>query len=343
MNPVRVIPILAAALALAACGEKQSVPDVTPDAEQLTVMLDFFPNADHAGLYAAQAAGEFEKANLDVDIKAPPDPATPLKLLQAGKVDLAISYQPELLLARDKGADLVSVAALVQKPLTSLMWLEDSDVSTLEDLRGKKVGTAGIPYQSAYLRSILEEAGVDPSAVDEVNVGFELGRAMVSGRVAATLGAFWNYEGVDLERRGRKPRISRMEELGVPTYNELIVVARKEDLDTAGAARLRRFLLALTKGHEIVRERPQDAVDAVMEANPDLERELQEAVVEATAPVFFPEDDRFPWGFHDEPAWEAYGEWMLENDLLDRDPVAGSALTNEFLPGQGLETERTEF
>lgn len=343
MRTIRPATLLVAALLLSACGEKEPVPAGTVPPEKLTVMLDFFPNADHAGIFAAQGAGEFERANLEVDIKAPPDPSAPLKLLQAGRVDLAISYQPELLLARDKGADLVSVAALVQKPLTSLMWLEDGDVETLKDLEGATVGTAGIPYQSAYLRTILEEGGVDPATVEEINVGFELGRAMVSGRVDATLGAFWNYEGVDLARRGRQPRITRVEELGVPTYNELVLVARKEDLNTAGAARLRRFLVALTRGHQIVRDSPEQAVDALMKANPDLERDLQEAVVEATTPVFFPEDEELPWGWQDEDEWIAYGRWMDQNDLLSQDPRAGSAVTNEFLPGQGLETERTEF
>jgi putative hydroxymethylpyrimidine transport system substrate-binding protein len=343
MRPVRLAALTLAALTLAACGEKEAVPGATPEPQKLTVMLDFFPNADHAGIYAAEAAGEFERANLEVDIQPPPDPATPLRLLQAGRIDLAISYQPELLLARDKGADLVSVAALVQKPLTSLMWLEDGDVRSVADLEGKKVGTAGIPYQSAYLRSILEQENVDPDSVEEINVGFELGRAMVSGRVDATLGAFWNYEGVDLERRGRQPQISRVEELGVPTYNELVVVARKSDLDTQGAARLRRFLLALTRGHRIVREDPERAVDALMKANPDLDRGLQRAVVRATTPVFFPEDDQLPWGFQDENAWIAYGNWMFREDLLEQDPRAGSAVTNEFLPGQGLETDRTQF
>ena len=88
------------------------------------MILDYFPNADHAGLYAAQAAGDYDRAGLDVELKPPPDPSAPLKLLQSGQADVVISYEPELLLARDKGADLVAVGALVQKPLTTLMTLE---------------------------------------------------------------------------------------------------------------------------------------------------------------------------------------------------------------------------
>ena len=197
-------------------------------------MLDYFPNADHAGIYAAQASGEYERAGLDVKIQAPPDAAAPLKLLQAGRVDLAISYEPELLLARDQGADLVAVGALVQKPLTSLMSLGDRAITDPKQLADKRVGTSGLAYQSAYLRTILEEAGVDPGSVKETNVGFKLTQAMLSKQVDATLGAFWNYEGVDLQRRDKNPEILRMEDLGVPTYNELIFVARRSDLGRGG-------------------------------------------------------------------------------------------------------------
>ena len=114
---------------------------------------------------------------------------------------------------------------------------------------------------------------------------------MLSGKVDATLGAFWNYEGVDLERREKDPVILRMEELGVPTYSELVFVVRRRDLDQDFGALVRRFLQATGKGHEALREDPAPAIDALLEADPELDRGLQEAVVDATLPVFFPADD----------------------------------------------------
>ena len=335
--------LLALVLLLAGCGEKSdSATAGAGHTEPFTVMLDYFPNADHAGIYAALASGEYERAGLDVKVVAPPDAAAPIKLLEAGRADVAISYEPEVLLARDADADIVSVGALVQKPLTSLMSVGSHGITSPKQLAGKRVGTSGVPYQSAYLKTILDKAGVDPGSVKETNVGFNLTQAMLSGKVDATLGAFWNYEGVDLQRRGRKPHILRMEDLGVPTYDELVFVARRKDLDEAGASRLRRFLQATARGHKLLEQDPAKGVDALLDADPGLDRGLQTAAVKATLPVFFPEDSDRPFGWQDPAQWSAYEMWMRDNGLLKR-PAEGerAPLTNEFLPGEGLDQGRS--
>jgi putative hydroxymethylpyrimidine transport system substrate-binding protein len=335
-----------AALALSACGEKQepagSGADPKKNLDAFTLVLDYLPNADHAGIYAAQATGEFERAGLDVEIVTPPDPSAPLKLLQAERADLAISYEPEVILARTKGVKLLSVAALVQKPLTTLMAIEGSGIRTAADLEGKTIGTAGIPYQAAYLKTILARAQVPESSVKRVDVGFNLVPAMISKRVDATLGAFWNVEGVDLQARGRKPTILRMERLGVPTYNELVLAAKRTSLKPDAASRIRRFLQALARATAAVRDDPQVAVDALVEANPDLDPARQLAQVKATLPEFFPPGKDDPIGWHDQDQWHAYGEWMFKNKLVPKSPRAESAFTNEFLPGQGLAKNTAE-
>ena len=323
------------ALALTACGTKQDAISA-PGVKRFPLMLDFFPNADHAALYSAIAHGEFRAAGLDVQPQAPADPSEPLKLLAAGRVDAAISYEPELLLARDAGLKLVSVGALVQRPLTSIIALPAKHVSKVSDLAGKRVGTAGIAYQRAELQTALQAAAVKPSSVREVNVGFDLIPAMLSGRVDATLGGFWNYEAIQLEEKRRHPVVIPVDRAGVPTYDELIVVVREDEARRRGQD-LRAFLQALTRGEREVKADPAAAAAVVLKANPSLEAKLQLESIRRTLPVVQPADPAKPFGYQDPSAWAAFGTWMLSHHLLAHDPNAGlPPFTNEFLPGQGI-------
>jgi putative hydroxymethylpyrimidine transport system substrate-binding protein len=333
--PALLVMLAALALALSACGAKQDVTTTKGGLERVDLVLDYLPNADHAPIYAAQAIGAFKAAGLDVRIRVPSDPAAPLKLVGAGQADLAISYEPELLLARDKGLRLASVGALVQKPLTSII-STDPKFKDVKDLKNAKVGTAGIPYQSAYLKTIATANGVDPSSVHEINVGFNLVPSMLSKKVDATLGAFWNVEGVQLTRQHKQPTIIRMDQVGVPTYQELIFVADTDRLQEKGYGNvMRRFLQAVSRGAKAVKANPEVGADALVKADPDLDRGLQLASIKATLPVFLPENQTFPWGYMNSDEWEAYGRWMLSNKLIKTLPTPTS-LTNEFLPGRGI-------
>jgi putative hydroxymethylpyrimidine transport system substrate-binding protein len=325
---------LLAVLSLAAgCGEKKDVLE-PKGSKEVDLMLDFFPNADHAGIYAAQAEGDFQDAGLKVKIRQPADPSTPLKLLAAGRVDLAISYEPEVLRARDKGLKVIAVGAIVNKPLTSIISLPKSKIRRPADLKGKKVGTAGIDYQTAYLRTILVEAGVNPNTVKERNVGFNLNPALLTGKVDATLGGYWNYEGTELKLAGRKPRIIPVNRAGVPTYDELVLVANEDALDR-DKDKIRAFIGALSRGTRTLRSSPDRAVEGLLQANPDLDAKLQRAALKVTLPLFFPPDHK-PFGYQDPKAWDEFAGWMRDNHLLTKTPSAKGAFTNELLPGSGL-------
>jgi putative hydroxymethylpyrimidine transport system substrate-binding protein len=329
----RLLALLTLAALLAGCGEKEDVLEPS-GSKQVTLMLDYFPNADHAGLYAAQAEGHFDEAGLDVEIRQPPDPAAPIKQVAAGRVDLAISYEPEVLRARDQGLNVVSVAAIVQRPLTSIVSLPEAKIRRPADLRGKTVGTAGIDYQSAYLQTILDEAGVPRDRVRERNVGFGLTPALLTGKVDAVLGAFWNYEGTELRLKGRRPRIIRVEQAGVPTYNELVLVANADALERDGD-KIRAFIGALSRGVRDLRADPERGIEGLLEANPDLDPELQRAVVKVTLPLFLAPEGK-PFGWQDPVAWDAFGAWMQEKRLLEQPADVRSSFDNGLLPGSGL-------
>jgi putative hydroxymethylpyrimidine transport system substrate-binding protein len=298
-------------------------------------MLDFFPNADHAALYEGIANGDFRAGGLDVKPETPSDPATPLKLLAAGRVDMAISYEPELLLARDEGLKVVSVGALVQRPLTSIIALPGAKVRGVKDLAGKRVGTAGIGYQAAELRTALEAASVNPSSVKETNVGFNLVPAMLSGKVAATLGGFWNYEAVQLEQMKKRPVVIPVDRAGVPTYDELVLVVREDEAGTRGQD-LRAFMQGLRKGELQARRDPKGAAGLIVKANPSADAKLQLASIEATLPATVPAKE--PYGWQSPSAWAAFSRWMFLHKLIKSDPNRAGLppFTNEFVPGEGI-------
>jgi putative hydroxymethylpyrimidine transport system substrate-binding protein len=332
MRRVFALLLLSLLALLTACGEKQDVLEPS-GSKKVTLMLDYFPNADHAGIYAAQAAGDFKQAGLDVEIRQPADPAAPIKQVAAGRVDVAISYEPEVFRARDEGLNVVSIGALVRRPLTSIISLPEAKIRKPADLRGKTVGTAGIDYQSAYLETILDEANVPRDSVKERNVGFGLTPALLTGKVDAVLGAFWNYEGTELKLKGKKPRIIRMEDAGVPTYDELVLVANEDTVDDDPEA-IRLFIAALERGTQDAVDDPAAATDAVLAAGDGLDPKLTRAEIDATLPLLLPDTGNHPYGYMDPAEWEEFAGFFADRGLIERRPTADDLLTHELLPGE---------
>jgi putative hydroxymethylpyrimidine transport system substrate-binding protein len=337
MKPPRIpaiavaLALLALALGLAACGEKSE--DASSETQPLSLTLDFYPNADHAGIYMAQKLGYFREAGLDVGTETPSDPAAPIKQVAAGQSDLAISYEPEVALAREKGLDVIAIGALVNRPLTSLIWLRNSGIKGVGDLRGKTVATAGIPYQAAFLKTILSRVKLSPADVKEVNVGFGLLPALISGSAEAMLGGYSNVEGVDLGQRGKDPVVTPVDKLGVPTYDELVLVANRKKLEE-DPERYRLFVAALERGTDAAEKNPKAATEAVLEANHGLDAKLTEAEVKATLPLLAARTAGKPYGYMDPAEWETFAGWMRDNGLIESLPAANELLSNAYLAGE---------
>ncbi len=327
--PALALAVLAIGLVLAACGEKSE--EGGGERQSFNLTLDFYPNPDHAGIYMAEKLGYFDEAGLEVEIDTPSDPAAPMKQVAAGRSDLAISYQPEVALAREQDLDVVAIAALVNQPLTSMIWLKKSGIKGVADLKGRTIATAGIPYQDAFLETILARVDLTPENVKVVNVGFGLLPAVVGGSADAMLGGFRNVEGVDLRRRGLAPTVAPVDQLGVPTYDELVLVARRQSLEE-DPDRFRLFLAALERGTEAAVAQPGAATTAITEANPDLEPKLTAAEVKATLPLLAARTEGQPYGYMDPEKWKTFAGWMRDNRLIDSLPRTGELLDNGYLP-----------
>ena len=193
--------------------------------------------------------GFFDKAGLDVTPRVPSDPSAPIKEVAAGRADLAISYEPEVLLAREQGLDVVAVAAMVDEPLTSLISLPEAGIADPGDLRGKTVATAGIPYQSDYLATILAEAGLDSAATSSRSTsGSTCCRRSSAGRRTRSSAASATSRASTWPSAARARRGPPVDQLGVPTYDELVLVANGSDGRGRRREELRLFIGALAKG-----------------------------------------------------------------------------------------------
>jgi putative hydroxymethylpyrimidine transport system substrate-binding protein len=269
---------LAAVLLLVAAPQPRA-----QEATDLTLILDWFMNPDHAPLVVAQQRGYFADAGLDVTMREPADPNNPPKLVAAGKADIAISYQPQLHLQVDQDLPLQWIGTLIATPLNTVLALEDGPIDTLKDLEGRKVGYSVGGFEEAVLGTMLEQAGVAPDAVELVNVNFSLSPALLSGRVAAVVGAYRNFELNQLEIEGAQGRAFYPEEHGVPSYDELIFIAREDRADDPA---LRRFIDAVARGTQYLINHPDASYELFVDAHPDLDDALNRKAWTDTLPRF---------------------------------------------------------
>lgn len=209
--------------------------------KNLTLMLDWFVNPGHGPIIIAKERGYFEQAGLQVKIEEPADPSTPAKLVAAGKVDLAVSYQPNLTMDVSAGLPLIRASTLVATPLNTLLVLDNGKNDSLADLKGKKIGISISGNEEATLSTMLGQEGVKFSDVNIINVGWALSSSLASGKVDAIWGGFRNFEINQLALEGYKAKAFYPEEHGVPSYDELIFVANantynKEDIEAFNKA-----------------------------------------------------------------------------------------------------------
>jgi putative hydroxymethylpyrimidine transport system substrate-binding protein len=274
---------LLAAAAFAATLLTTVLPGPAAAAETFTVVLDWFVNPDHAPLVIAREKGFFAAAGLDVTLIEPADPAAPPRFVAAGQADAAVSYQPSLQLAVKEGMKLVRFATLVETPLNTLIALADGPIKAPKDLKGRKVGYSAEGLEDAILVQILENAGLKRGDVELINVNFALTAALLSKQVDAVIGGYRNFELTEIELAGRKAVAFYPEELGVPPYDELVLIAAAKN---AADPRLGAFTDALEQATIWLTNHPAEAWEAFKHAYPKLDDELNRRAFTDTLPRF---------------------------------------------------------
>ncbi len=285
--------------------------------DKVTVLLDWFLNPDHAALVIAKTRGMFAKQNLEVELVVPADPSAPPKLVAAGKGDYAVSYQPQLqmLVATERPSEalpLVRVGVLVAQPLNSLVALANGPVRTIADLKGRKVGYSVAGFEDAILGAMLETAGLTLKDVTLINVNFNLTTALKSKQVDAVIGAFRNFELNDLEIAKLKGAAFLVENYGVPAYDELILVARRDGLD---AGKTRRLLAALSEATAWLRGNPDAAWQEFAKyGGKEVANELNRRAWKDTLPLLAADPTQL-----DRARYERFAAFLRARGLVKRD------------------------
>jgi putative hydroxymethylpyrimidine transport system substrate-binding protein len=319
------LPLLVLA---AACGGADagatcptSEADCGASPTEVSLQLDWYPNPDHVGLYTAIDRGFFRNEGLMVTPRPPSDVSDSIKLVAAGRADLGISYEPELFFAQQHDAPVVAVSAIVPTALNSVIAPGGAGIRTPADLRGTTIGVDGSDSTSAYLDTMLRRVGLDPEHdVHTVDVGFNLLPALLGGRVDAIAGGFQNIEGAQLEVRGLDPVVFPVDRYGVPTYDELVVIANSDRLQSDSGYRqtVRAFVAGLAAGTRYAKSHPGAALAAMRtHASSDYKSVLESSVPETLRLL---ETTSL-----DPAAWDAFGRWMRAQGLLERAPD-GAAL-----------------
>ncbi|MBI4298349.1 MAG: ABC transporter substrate-binding protein [Chloroflexi bacterium] len=307
----------------AACGQAK-------ESDKVRLALDWFPNANHAGLYVALDKGYFKEEGIDLEVYTPDDPATILVTVGAGKDDFGFEYQIGVLLARAKDVPVVAIAGVVQHPLNSVMALKASGISRPKDLIGKKVGYPGIPTDPPTLDTMLKSDGArGMEDVELVNVGYDLVPALISKRVDAIVGAYWTHESISAENQGYPVNIMRMEKWGVPDFYELVIVTSETKIQK-NPELVQRFLKALKRGYEDAARNPQGSIDVVKRLAPEIDEGIDRPGVELLAPLW--QDSPRGFGWQEESRWGDFVKWMRANGILAKELDVTQAFTNQFLP-----------
>jgi putative hydroxymethylpyrimidine transport system substrate-binding protein len=281
--------------------------------EPLTLMLDWFPNVDHLPIYVARDLGYFADQKIQVEIISPSETSDALKLAASGHMDIAVSYQPQTIIAADQGLEIKAIAPLVVHPLTTLLFLENKGIQTPSDLSGKKIG-----YTVPGLMDVMLEAFAGINQIKDytpVNVGFTILPALVSNQVDAVMGPFKTYETVGMAQHGYKAQFFELEKYGIPDYEELIFVCGNRTLKEKSSA-VHGFVTAVQKGLEYTKAHPKKALALYLSAVPQADKTIETLAFELTRPYFAETQN------HDPVKWQVFADFALEHGLIQHKVTA---------------------
>lgn len=299
----------------------------------INLELDWVPNPDHVGLYYAQNKGYFAKQNLTVHFQVPSNTADPIKLVGLNKVDLAISYEPEMFYGQQEGLPVVAVAAVIPVPLNGLIVSPKIPITSPCQIKGHSVGVTGIPSDGAFYFTLLHTCHLTAKQVPEVTVGFNLVPSILAGKVDAIIGGYRNVEDIQISQEmSKKAPDFPANQIGVPNYDELVLVANRNRLasDKAYASAVKRFVAALVAGTDAAMKSPGGTTSIMLTAS-----QYKPSFLHVSVPYtlkLIAQNNGMKTGCMSPSAWQSFGNWMKSHTLIKDTPNASAIMTDKYLP-----------
>jgi putative hydroxymethylpyrimidine transport system substrate-binding protein len=326
------IAILASACRQSSTAGSAPASSKAAPAASLNVELDWVPNPDHVGLYYAQNKGYFSKQNLTVNFRVPSSAADPLKLVGLKKADLAVSYEPEMFYGQQEGLPVVAVAAVVPVPLNGLIVSPKIPVTSLCQISGHSVGFTGVPSDFAFYSTLLRTCHLSATQVPHQNVGYNLVPSILSGKVDSIIGGYRNVEAIQISQEtNKKVADFPANELGVPPYDELVLVANAKRLasDPAYASAVKRFVAAFVAGANAAMKDPGGATTVMQTVS-----QYKPAFLRTSVPYTLKllAQNTMKTGCMQLSAWQSFGSWMKAHNLIHHAADASAIMTDSYLP-----------
>jgi putative hydroxymethylpyrimidine transport system substrate-binding protein len=252
--------------------------------KEFEVTLDGEPGPQNVGILMAEQRGYFDDAGLHVSVYPPETLRRPIPYVLRRWVDISVSHEPQVELAQEQGFPIVAVASLISEPTAAMIWLRRSGVSGIRDLQGETIAIPGLSFQRDHLRRVLRRVDLSLADVEVEVVGHDLVPALISGRAAAIFGGSGNVEGAELEAQGLQPVVVPVRKLGIPSYDELVFIARTDRL-AEDPESIDDFLSAVGRGTEAAIDDPQAAVEAIDGFYVGANAKVSKGAVEATLPL----------------------------------------------------------
>lgn len=335
-RPVRLALFIAVAVGVLMAGTAAAAQPTAATATTTTTLklaLDWFPNPDHVALYYALDNGYFTQAGVNLVAQTPSDPSAGLKLVATNKFDLAIYYEGDLFYAGQQGLPVMAVGSLIPTPLNSLIAEGGSKIKSLKNIKGATVGSAGLPFDGAVIQTIEKKAHLSAGDINSVNVGYNLVPALLTGKADAIVGGYWNIEAIEVgNQTGKKAVVYKMGQLGVPNFDELIIVANKNRLksDPSYATAIRHFLGALREGIQAARKDPSGSIAVMKKYSRYTMKNIQQMVpLTLLASV---QTHGAKLTCFSSKQWNKFANWMLKTNLLKKRVSPASIETNAYNP-----------